>query len=360
MKSIKEIVVQSKSGDYKVEFVDDRVIETKINSIVIIDQKILKQGLSLFPNGIRYIPIEVSEKRKTYEECGKLIEKLIDIKVSRSTVIYAVGGGAIQDITTFVSAIYMRGLKWKYVPSTLMSMMDSCIGGKSSINFKETKNLIGNFNPPSEIFINTKLLATLNKLDFTSGLAEGYKIAFAKGTAEFLDFKDSVDKYRSLNETRYLDDAIAISLLAKKWFIEVDEFDKAERQLLNFGHSYGHALEASTEFLIPHGIAVLIGMGAALTRVGVNLEINKLFEVIAKEISYCLGFIPTIKIDQKKFLESLEKDKKNSEGVQRLILPSETGELRVAEIVMNRENLLLCLSNLECILNILEIPYEIF
>jgi 3-dehydroquinate synthase len=360
LRSIKEISIESKSGDYKLHFINNNKVQIEPDSVVVIDQKILNQGLSLFPTGVRFIPIEVNEQRKSYNECGILIEKLSELKASRSTVIYAIGGGALQDITTFVSAIYMRGIRWNYVPSTLMSMIDSCIGGKSSINFKNSKNLIGNFYPPSEIYIHTKLLETLNSIDFSAGLAEGYKIAFARGKSEFLEFKTLVDKYRSSGEIEYLEEAIEISLLAKKWFIEIDEFDRSERQLLNFGHSYGHALEASTGFSISHGIAVLIGMGAALVRSGIDLQGNELMEVIVKEVSFCKDSIESIRIDKVQFLKSLEKDKKNSDGFLRLILPLDTGNLKVTEFILNEDSLLKCLADLESTLRILEVPYEVF
>jgi 3-dehydroquinate synthase len=234
----------------------------------------------------------------------------------------------------------MRGVKWDYYPTTLASMMDSCIGGKSSINLGQRKNLIGNFHPPSRIIINPSYIKTLPKIEISAGISEGVKICFAKGNQEVESFINHVRLWREKNDNSFLLSSIEESLKAKKYFIEVDEFDQKERQLLNFGHSFGHAIESSSGYAIPHGIAVLVGMLAAQLYVNtVDLERNFtkfLFdEFIESEFNN-----QSIRIDREKLIVALSQDKKNSTDFQVLILPSQTDILHRVEIPMSQDNLI--------------------
>ena len=351
--------IKSQFGNYNVLFLQGQKISPEHSYVVLIDQKILNHGVDIFPKNSVFVPIDVSEKLKNYQTCGYVIEKLLDLKVNRSTVLYAVGGGALQDIATFVSALYMRGIEWRYIPSTLMSMIDSCIGGKSSINFKQNKNMLGNFNPPTQIYINTDLLETLGELDIASGLAEGYKINFARGLAEFTLFTNLIKNFRESKDVSLLQDAIRQSILSKSWFIEVDELDKSERQLLNFGHSYGHALEAATDFQLLHGVAVFIGMAAAIIRSNLVIKSNQLGRIIYEEIMAVRQLMPKLEINKDIFLKSLEKDKKNSNTIQKLVLLDGLETLKIVEFDLNSDNILACFNDLEEALKELEIVYEV-
>jgi 3-dehydroquinate synthase len=155
----------------------------------------------------------------------------------------------------------MRGLSWIYVPTTLLGMADSCIGGKSSINVGPYKNLVGTFCPPQLVLIDPALAETLSVEQRVAGLCEAAKICFCRGEAPFKAYTDLSPKVDSPIAT--LTDVIALSLASKKWFIEVDEFDRGERLLLNFGHTFGHAVETASDFRISHGVAVGLGMIAA-------------------------------------------------------------------------------------------------
>jgi 3-dehydroquinate synthase len=202
------------------------------------------------------------ETNKSLDASPALIEQMRHSGANRQTHLVAVGGGIIQDLSAFIASVYMRGLQWSYIPTTVLAMVDSCIGGKSSINVGPYKNLVGTIHPPAQVFIDPALALTLPADDQSSGLIEAAKICFCHGA-------DSFDRHVSYEpqpgmSTEALEQVIVNSLLAKKHFIEIDEFDKGERLLLNFGHTFGHAIEGASHYAIPHGIGVGIGILCAL------------------------------------------------------------------------------------------------
>jgi 3-dehydroquinate synthase len=155
----------------------------------------------------------------------------------------------------------MRGLRWSYMPTTVLAMVDSCIGGKSSINVGPYKNLVGTIHPPERVLIDPALARTLPDDQKASGLIEAAKICFCRGEESFAQHVAYGPSIGMSSEA--LERLIVNSLSAKKWFIEKDEFDKKERLLLNFGHTFGHAIEGATHFAVSHGIAVGLGILAA-------------------------------------------------------------------------------------------------
>ena len=178
-------------------------------------------------------------------------------RLTRGGSVIALGGGIVQDLGTMAASVYMRGVRWAYAPTTLMSMADSCIGGKSSLNVSGVKNLAGNIYPPASVVVDPDFITSLEVEDVAAGLGEAVKIAFCAGPEVFASF------LRHYEDRAHWEPLIEGVLTAKKWFIEIDEFDHAERRLLNFGHTFGHALEAATDFSVNHGVAVIMGMLAA-------------------------------------------------------------------------------------------------
>ena len=206
--------------------------------------------------------VRAIEENKSLAASVALIEALRASGATRRTELVAVGGGILQDLSAFMASIYMRGLTWSYLPTTILAMVDSCIGGKSSINVGPYKNLVGTFHPPRQVLIDPVLAQTLPDDAKASGLVEAVKICFCRG-------EESFARFLALNPTltmppETLQQLILITLQAKKWFIEIDEFDNKERLLLNFGHTFGHAIEGATHYAIPHGIAVGLGILCAL------------------------------------------------------------------------------------------------
>ena len=208
------------------------------------------------------ILIEAKETSKSLDRIPDVIIALRERSVTRGTTLIAVGGGIVQDIAAFVASVYMRGIDWIYVPTTLLSMVDSCIGGKSSINVGKYKNIVGGFHPPKQVIIDPSLAGTLGDEQMAAALCEAAKICLCLDVSTF-------DRYLGLDpnvnsSAEAVGQIIDLSLRAKKHFIEIDEFDKGERLTLNFGHTFGHSLESASCFAISHGIAVGLGMLAAI------------------------------------------------------------------------------------------------
>jgi 3-dehydroquinate synthase len=208
------------------------------------------------------IVLEANEFAKSLDALSGVIVEMRARGATRGTHLWAVGGGAIQDVAGFVASIYMRGLSWTYVPTTLLGMVDSCIGGKSSINVLNHKNLVGTFHPPCEVLIDPMLTATLSVEQQVAGLVEAAKICYCRGAETFAGYLAQGPRI-GLGPME-IEPLIARSLLAKKWFVEVDEFDRAERLVLNLGHTFGHALESASEYRLSHGVGVGVGILCAL------------------------------------------------------------------------------------------------
>lgn len=307
-------------------------IEPKKHAIYLIDDYHLS---TLRIPAESLIAISALESSKSLDYMSGVIERMRELGANRDTHVYAIGGGIIQDIATFVNSIYMRGLSWTYFPSTLLSMVDSCIGGKSSINVRGYKNLIGNIYPPSEVFVDMDFCKTLGPDEVIGGLAEAVKICYARGPEVFNQYLQLDPAYPLSGESGVK--VVFSSLLAKKWFIEVDEFDQSERLLLNYGHTFGHALEASSNFEITHGVAVALGM---LVATQYAKMIGKLSGV-GKSSAECLdGYLVRLlsplqadvrsalqKIEMNTILSKFEGDKKHRHTEYRMVLPASEGGL---------------------------------
>ena len=338
MKSIEQLTIKSSNSNYKVLLKELSSINISKKHVVIFDKNLESYAIQYKNSNSILLPVNISEKDKNLETCGKVLKEMAANNVNKDFEVIAIGGGAIQDIATLVASIYMRGLNWIYIPTTTMSMMDSCIGGKSSINIDNYKNVIGNFYPPSTILIDSNYVKTLDSVAISSGIAEALKICFARGPKYFKDFASSIQNWRTFKTDNYLNESIMLSLDAKKYFIEVDEFDKKERKLLNFGHSFGHALEASTNFAIPHGIGVLIGMQAAILHSKNKKSCSQLAAAIIDEFTLSAFERTHFVINKNMFINALKFDKKNSSDLLRLVLPDRKGRLILTEIKLTEES----------------------
>lgn len=254
--------VSSTSGSYKVTTrlgLWGETLEHLAGHIVIADDYFASQASA---GGANVISLAAEEATKNLERVPAIIEQLRGFGLSRDAKLLAIGGGVIQDITGFVASIYMRGVAWSYFPTTLLGMADSCIGGKSSINVGSYKNIVGTFHPPREIHIDPSLTDTLSAEQKVAGLCEAAKICFCGGAESFSKFCALQPSIHS--DRNALAEVIQISLATKARFIEADEFDRGERLFLNFGHTFGHAIESASHFRIGHGVAVGLGILAAL------------------------------------------------------------------------------------------------
>jgi 3-dehydroquinate synthase len=322
MHSILEI--KSKISDYKLSFVDTiQEIEHHIdqpNTITFIDDNVNK----LYPSLQRdtNIVLPSSEAIKSYTGTAKVLQNLTERRANIQTKLVVIGGGILQDLVGFCASVYCRGIQYTLIPTTLLAQADSCVGGKTSINFVDRKNIIGTFYPPTDIIVYPKFTQTLSKLDYTSGLGEIYKFHILQN--KILDF----------DSTSSIEYMIHDGLKYKIDILSRDEFDKGERKFLNFGHTFGHALESTSENIIPHGIAVIIGSMIAVMvskELGYNVSnydsiiekgtsliksnnlsfkqewfnLDLLLEII-KSDKKSTGKLTMVLIDDKPFLENIE------------------------------------------------------
>ncbi len=318
--------VKSSVHNYEVKFVSDvnSILKDEINNndAIIIDSNVKNNYPDLLKNiktNHILIVIEANEIQKSYDKLIPIIKQLIINGFKRNHKLIGIGGGITQDITAFIASIMYRGVKWIFFPTTLLAQGDSCIGSKTSINFDKYKNQIGGFYPANKIFINIDFLDTLSNSDIQSGMGEMSHYFVIAGKEEFNNYKNNYPNI--INNKKDMARTIARSLQIKKQYIEIDEFDRNERQIFNYGHSFGHAIESLTNYKIPHGIAVSLGMDIAnFVSVKKNiLPMNVRNEIRELLIQIWNGYdISNINIDD--FLDALSKDKKNVGKELRLIL----------------------------------------
>jgi 3-dehydroquinate synthase len=307
------MLLSSNLKKYKVIFSKNNINVKNIkNSIHIVDKKVFFLHKKIFKNKNNIILIDANEKNKDFSNISNVIKKIIEYNAKKNTTLIVIGGGIIQDISCFISSVLFRGIKWVYYPTTLLSQADSCIGSKSSINFQFKKNLIGTFNPPDSIYVNFNFLNSLNQKDINSGIGEILKCAIIKNKSKFIKEKDRYIKL--ILENKEMNNFIIDSLLIKKKIVELDEFDQGPRKIMNYGHTFGHALEAVSKYKIPHGIAITIGMDLAnfiSKELGfiTNIDFNRMHEVLFLNYKN----FSKIEIDLSDYFNKLSNDKKNTE-----------------------------------------------
>ena len=266
------------------------------------------------------VVIEATEANKSIERIIPIFELLVANSVRRDHTLIAIGGGIIQDITCFIASTLLRGMTWKFVPTTLLAQADSCIGSKSSINLGKTKNILGTFNPPNEIFVCADFLDTLEDKDIRSGIGEILKVHAIDSAAAYDRLTTDYDALQT--DRNVLLSYIRHALLIKQRFIEVDEFDRGVRNIFNYGHSFGHAIEAATDFGVPHGIAVTMGMDMA-NRIAVLRGLLPEQHYLRMHPVLHKNYVPfantPIPLDD--MLSALMKDKKNTSSKLVLIFP---------------------------------------
>ena len=329
----KEIEIQSYKGKYKVVFSEldfnsfKNIDET---SFLVIDSKVDKLYPNIkenFEDNLVFV-VEAIESNKTVDKCMELVNKLVSSKFKRNHNIVAVGGGIIQDIVGFTSSILYRGINWIFVPTTLLSQADSCIGSKTSINFGDTKNLLGTFHPPKIIYCCYEFLNTLERSEIESGIGEMLHYFLVEGSQMSFDINDQYDML--FDDRSQLERYIHESLTIKKKMVTKDEFDQNERRVFNYGHTFGHAIEAITNHKVPHGQAVTIGMDIANY---VSYKMGNLKEEEYVNMNHFLKKnMPIFRLEENmidSYMDLLKKDKKNISNSVTCILPYAFGDIRV-------------------------------
>lgn len=326
------MIIHSKVKNYEVIIEENLIFLRKFqgykNTQYVIDENVYK----LYRTYLEWIPqdrlvlIEATEQNKVIDTALNICEKMTEIPAKRNVQLVSIGGGIIQDITGFVANILYRGISWIFIPTTLLASCDSCIGGKTSLNYKKYKNLLGTFYPPDEIHICSAFFNSLTERDYKSGLGEVVKFNIMAGDNGLDNISKNIDALLS-HEKDIINHFIESSLLYKKNFIEVDEFDKGERIKLNFAHTFGHAIEVITEYNIPHGTAVAIGMILAnyisVKRGLLQPSIAQASErVLLKVIDINIADLD-VEIDH--FIEAMRKDKKQTSTALTAVLMQNDG-----------------------------------
>ena len=336
----KKIQIKSREKNYcikiKYNFFRNKLInliKNKNKIIIIIDRNVeyLLNNIK-FKNNIFIIKIKGSEKIKNFNNYEILTKKILSFGVDRNSIVIAIGGGTIGDLSGFVASTILRGVKFILMPTTLLSQVDSSIGGKNGINTNLGKNLIGTFYQPDEVFIDPKILKSLPKKELQSGYAEIVKHALINDIF-FFNWLDKNYKRIFKFEQNALVYAIHKSIKIKAKFIETDSkeilINNKSRALLNFGHTFGHALETLYEYKnkITHGEAISIGMIIA-SKLSNKLSSLKTNELIKITNHLCKVGLPIYdnKINNKKILSIIQKDKKNNDGKINLVLLKKIGK----------------------------------
>lgn len=279
------------------------------------------------------VVIDAGEVSKSKETLFELLDFFQSIDLSRRSALITVGGGVVTDIGGLAASLFKRGLQLVHVPTTLLAQVDASIGGKTGIDHGNAKNLIGTVYPPHQIIIDPLFLKTLDKRDLYSGLGELVKIALIGDRDLWNELASSIRRLILGVDQTYVP-LIREAVRQKLRFVEEDEFEESVgvRELLNFGHTFAHALEAATGFEIyRHGEAVLLGMRAAAW---LSMERGLLDEQEWKQIEITLGRIPSgpsIEVDGERILESMSLDKKRRNGRTRLVLLKGLGEAFISD-----------------------------
>lgn len=259
------MIIKSSTKNYEVKIGTDFAMAKDLaldeTCFIVIDSNlydIYKDELfNNIPDNQLYI-INAIEEKKTIDTALEICEIMTNIPAKRNARLISFGGGIVQDVTGFVANILYRGIHWTFYPTTLLAACDSCIGGKTSLNYKKFKNLLGTFFPPDEIRICTPFFKSLTERDFQSGLGEVVKFNVMFGEKGIVNIENNIDKLLARDDAKLLE-FVKSSLSFKKDFIEEDEFDKGVRIHLNFAHTFGHAFETMSNYEIPHGTAVAMG-----------------------------------------------------------------------------------------------------
>lgn len=255
------INIHSSLYDYTVEFVEDfskKLGEFSDTTAYVIDKNVY----DLYEDRFKQLPknqiffMDAVESEKNMDKVMEIITFLQELGVRKNWKVVCFGGGITQDVTTIASNLFLRNVDWYFFPTTLLSMCDSCIGGKCGINYRHIKNQIGVFYPPKKIFIDVRFLDTLTKGDYINGWGELLKFSLTSDERFYNDLKRENQYIPCSKIAEY----IHRGLFEKKKVIEADEFESDLRRVLNYGHTFGHALEAYTDNRIPHGTAVIWGI----------------------------------------------------------------------------------------------------
>ena len=340
---VEKIKIKSADLDYSVSFLNTQKelkgLINKENYYFIIDDFIAKNYTLINQKYKKNIitTIKPDEKIKTLDSVEKICKELIKKGANRTSTIVGIGGGFVQDLSQFTSKIFHRGTKLILIPTTLLSISDSCIGGKCGINLGSYKNQVGVFKSPSDVLIFSKFIKTLTNSQLVDGYGEILKLLITKNKKNTLSFLNYLN---NKNDTD-LDFFIKQSLISKKKIIEIDEFENDLRRILNYGHTFAHALESLSKNKISHGQAVGFGINIANF---ISMKLGLLEE--KKFVNIFKNSYKSFKIDHifenyqysgKEYLKVMLTDKKTEDNFTNFILCQDYGELTIKKLKLDNK-----------------------
>ena len=284
-------------------------------------------------NRYDYCLIGLGETIKTMTTVNKLYAELLERGADRTTFIVGIGGGIVTDITGFVASTYMRGLRFGFVATTLLAQVDASVGGKNGVNYEGYKNMVGTFNQPDFVLCDLSMLQTLPDREFRAGLAEVVKAAIIADADLFGRIERTT--FEALRtDTDLLSDAVSAAIRVKADIVERDERESGDRRKLNLGHTLAHAIEKASNRM-NHGEAVAVGtalIAGAAVKLGAltQADCDRIVNVLT-----ALGFDLTPPVEVKRLLKEVGKDKKNEDGMLRIVLPVGIGDCEVQPMTMD-------------------------
>jgi 3-dehydroquinate synthase len=295
---------------------------TKDKTVLIVDEAVYHQNETIF-EGYQFILVKSGEENKIQQTADVVIDNLLALNVDKSFCLVAVGGGTVTDLTGYVASVYKRGIGLGLVPTSILGMVDAAIGGKNGINVGLYKNMVGTTYRPKFILFDYQFLTKLPRLQWVNGFAEIIKHACIQDEEMFTQLQQvNIDYF--LNNNEALQTLVKRNVLLKMKIVEEDEFENADRFLLNFGHTFGHAIENLKE--LPHGFAISVGMHIAslISQQITQLPVEQTQSIVSLLQKYDL---PTaLAFDFNKALQILQKDKKREASQINFVLLNKIGE----------------------------------
>jgi 3-dehydroquinate synthase len=326
-----QIIVQTHSLDNLEKYLErfnysKIVILTHPSLWVLYEQKISQQLTQLGWN-FSVVLIPEGEASKSLKQATRCWQHLTTHQCDRHSLLIALGGGVICDLTGFVASCYMRGIKTIYLPTTLLAMVDASLGGKTGVNYRKQKNLIGTFHLTSQILIDPATLATLSARDYQAGFAEIIKYGMIASNSLF-ELLEHSDLSIIQRDEQFLETVIRQSCAIKQTYIQADFHDKGIRAHLNYGHTFGHAIETLTDYQYSHGEAVSIGMSCA-AYLSYQMNLTSLETIQRQDALFQKMELPTqlSQLPIQRLLNLMKKDKKGQNGTINLILPEKIGKV---------------------------------
>jgi 3-dehydroquinate synthase len=349
---VQKIPVQTESASYTVTISGGllaslqkqihRVLDRKPQSVFVLTSPEIwalwgKRFLAAFTVAPTVLFLPQGESHKNLRSIETLLRQMAEAKADRSSILIAFGGGIVGDVGGFLAAIYMRGIDYFQVPTTLLSQVDSSVGGKTGVNLPEGKNLVGSFHHPRAVYADVELLQTLPDRELRAGLFESIKAGIIRD-AKLFTFLERNSSEILGRETKALERVITASIRMKADVVGQDEHESGLRMILNLGHTVGHAIESVTKYRkLLHGEAVAWGMIAALEIAQArSLLSSAQAERISRTI-HLYGPLPPLSMKSLALVEATARDKKNRAGVRRFVLPKGIGDAVVVQDVSAEE-----------------------